>query len=68
MNHKKLLLELLASLTLCEHMGDVSNEISTVLTRLNIDLEWDDFSELGRKLADMGITTLMGTKLGESEL
>ena len=63
MNYRTLLLQLLASLTLCDHMGDVSNNIATVLKKLDIRLEWDDFSELGRKLAEKGITTLMGTKL-----
>jgi len=65
MDYKTLLLQFIASLTLCDHMGDVSNDVGLVLKKLNLKIEWDEWGELGRALSDMGVTTLVGTKLNE---
>ena len=61
---KQILLQFIASLTLCEHMGDVSNDIDKVFDMLEINIEWSDLDELYKELGKMGITTLHGTKLG----
>lgn len=68
-NHTDLLLKLIGSLTLCDHMGDVSNDVDKVLRELDInvpgDLEWED---LGDWLArNLGVTTLNGTSLLNEE-
>lgn len=60
---KKLLLQFIASLTLCDHMGDVMNDIQEVLNRISLTEEWNDFSELREILASRDITTLYGTEL-----
>ncbi len=60
---RTLLLQFIGSLTLCEHMGDVSNDVETVLKRLGVQVDWDDLDELGDHLGEMGITTLHGTSL-----
>jgi hypothetical protein len=61
---RETLLQLIASLTLCDHMGDVANDVDIVLKRLGISFEWDELSEVGDKLGEMGITTLYGTSIG----
>lgn len=63
-DHRMLLLKLIASLTLCDHFGDISETIDTALNRMGEPIEYDDLSHLGKKLAKMGITTLYNTKLG----
>lgn len=61
---EKLFLQFLASLTLCDHMGDVANDIEQVLGIAGIDLgEWGDLNELHDRLAERGITTLYDTTL-----
>ena len=67
-DHKKLLLQLIGSLTLCDHMGDVSNDVSEVLKRLGMEAkEWNEWCELGHLLGDMGITTLYGSEIGHKD-
>lgn len=63
---RTLLLQLIASLTLCDHMGDVSNDVDHVLRRLGIAVEEDDDrgSGIARALHALGITTLVGTSIG----
>lgn len=63
-DYKQLLLQFIGTLTLDENTGDVSDSISTILDRMDMDLEWDDLSDLGDQLGKMGITTLYGTSLG----
>lgn len=63
MSDRDLLLKFIASLTLCDHMGDVSNDVTEVLKFLGLEIEWDEWSDLGNALAKMGITTLNGTDL-----
>lgn len=64
-DYKGMLLSLCASLTLADHMGDVSNDVDTVLRRLGmpkciLDAGWED---LGKELGKIGIKTLYGTDL-----
>ena len=66
----KLLMELIASLTLADHMGDVSNDVSYVLTKLGLNNvaadDWDGeahFEETMKMLHGLGVTTLYGTSL-----
>lgn len=60
---RALLLSLIGSLTLCDHMGDVAGDVNTVLERLGMDIEWDEWGELGMRLGKMGVRTLYGTAL-----
>jgi hypothetical protein len=53
--NEKLLLQFIASLTLCDHMGDVCDDI-------NVDLH-----DLGRQLGKLGITTLGGIELTDED-
>lgn len=64
-----ILLQLLASLTFAETLGDVADEVLTVLGRLGIELEdgWDWQDEVRRTLAKLGVTTLHGTSLGDDD-
>lgn len=64
--YKDLILSFIASLTLCDHMGDVSNEIADMLERLGVAaVEWNDFDELRAVLATMDVKTLSGISLRE---
>jgi hypothetical protein len=61
------LLKFIASLTLADHLGDVCNDIDEVLTRTGL-LEgetWDTLEDLSSLLAKRGVTTLVGTSLGD---
>ena len=65
LDHRTLLLRFIASLTLCDHMGDVYGDIDKVLDTLGIEYEDDDAGDMepiARKLHEMGITTLYGTQ------
>ena len=64
-DYKTLLLQFIASLTLAEHMGDVSEVIDEVLKRVGrIDLlDYKDMSDLRTALGKEGVTTLYGTEL-----
>lgn len=62
-----LLLQMIASLTLCEHMGDVSNVVNKVLKRLGVDIEWDEWADLRRALGERGVTTLYGSRVWDFE-
>jgi hypothetical protein len=59
---KNYILGFIASLTLCDHMGDVMDDIQKVLDDMGIDWKWDDKYELWDCIADEGnIKTLWGT-------
>lgn len=67
-NYKELLLKLCASLTLCDHMGDVWDDVNTVLKRIgmgHIGHTAEEFGDLGRDFAKEGITTLWDTSVGD---
>ena len=59
LDYKEILLQLMVSLTCCEHMGDVSNDMLRVLKSIGLepppDILVDDCS-LARWLAGQGIT------------
>jgi hypothetical protein len=65
--NEKLLLQFIASLTLCDHMGDVCDDINVVLDALSKPMEWDDLHDLGRQLGKLGITTLGGIELTDED-
>lgn len=60
---KKLILQFIASLCLCDHMGDVADDINAVLERLGIEVQWDDLRDLAKWCGRQNITTLYGTSL-----
>ena len=64
-DYKELLLQFIGSLTLCDHMGDVANDIDEVLKKMEIDVKWECLEELPSKLKnkDILLTTLHGTDL-----
>lgn len=66
-DYRTILLQLIGSLTLADHMGDVSNDVDTALKRCGYEVEWDEWSDLGRWCAQQGITTLYGTSLGSED-
>lgn len=60
---ERFVLQFIGSLTLCDHMGDVTNDVDTVLKRLGYEVDWDEMSDLADWLAERGVTTLQGTSL-----
>ena len=66
MTDREILLSLIASLTLCDHMGDVADDVCTVLKMLSI--EYDDTGDweldVGRAMYSLGVKTLHGTEVG----
>lgn len=60
---RAMVLSFIGSLTIADHTGDMSNDIVEVLKILEVNVEWDDLSDLGRALGKMGIKTLRGTEL-----
>ncbi len=66
-DHRAILLSLIGSLTLCDHMGDVSNDVQEALDQIGLKIEWHEWHELGNALGAMGVTTLLGTPLGSDE-
>ena len=66
-DYRKILLSLIASLSLDDHMGDVSNSVSEALKQAEIEIEWEDWEELQRGLHALGIETLWDTSLKGEE-
>lgn len=70
---RKILLEFIASLTLCDHMGDVGDDIDTVLKRIgfvgptSVNGNEDYLVEVRALLHKEGIRTLYGNPLVEGE-
>ena len=61
---RDLALKVLASICLCDNMGDVWSDMDSMLRLAKIELpEWADESDLLNILAEMGVTTLQGTTL-----
>lgn len=64
---RELLLSFIASLSLCDHMGDVANKIADVLKRMGetppSDATHDWYSDLRDWLHERGARTLNGTSL-----
>jgi hypothetical protein len=64
---REILLSLIGSLTLCDHMGDVADDVDFALKAIGVPFEWEDLSELGTKLGRMGVRTLYGSSLEEDD-
>ena len=62
-DYRKLILQFIGSLSLADHLGDVANDTDTVLSRLGLVIQWEEWFELQNKLRRMGVTTLHGTRL-----
>jgi hypothetical protein len=63
-DYRTVLLQFVGSLTFCEHMGDVADNIAFVLQKLNLGTpDWDNIGSLREQLAKQGITTLHGSSL-----
>ena len=64
-DYKKLLLEFIASLCLCDHMGDVANDIEYILKKIGIEFEEENdfFHDLLIFLGKKEIVTIYGTKI-----
>lgn len=61
-----LILQFAASFTLADHIGDVADDLGTLLKRANVGIGgWSDQHDLYEQLAEMGITTLYGTSLSD---
>ena len=63
MEYRELLLKFIASLTLCEHMGDVFDDIDVVLKRIGVNEEWNDETDLKLILDKIGVKKLYDTRL-----
>lgn len=61
---RTVLLQLCASLTLSDHMGDVAEDVQEALKRIGVRIEWSDWPELAKALHKMGVKTLWGTAVG----
>ena len=57
-DYKELILSFIYSLTLCDHMGDVADDIHEMLDRLDVNVEWNKLSELRDILVKMGIDSI----------
>lgn len=66
-DHEAILKGLIASLTLCDHMGDVSNDVADALERMGLWIAWDDWPDLQKALGKLGWRTLNGTSLNDDD-
>ena len=66
-DYRQILLQLIGSLTLADHMGDAAGDVAQALKMAGLDIEWDDLNELGARLGQMGVTTLHGTPLSSDD-
>ena len=65
---KEYVLQIIASLCLCDHMGDVGGDIDKMLKDIDFDAgEWESASDLLDVLARHGVTTLYGTTLSKPD-
>ncbi len=63
-DYKGVLLSLIAGLGLCDHMGDVVNDVSQALKMIGLqNLEWNELSDLRQVLGKQGVKSLWGTSL-----
>lgn len=64
LSDRDILLRLIGSITLADHLGDVAGYVEEALKLAKVDVpEWGDLDELGGQLGEMGIPTLYGTSL-----
>ena len=62
--YRKTLIQFIASLTLCDHMGDVADDVEFVIKRHDLFPglpEWYELHDLMDYFAEHGITTLYDT-------
>ncbi len=67
---RKILLQLIAGLTLCDNMGDVADEIEAALKRIGYAVEGyegDYLASVRKMLHIFGITTMYGTSLASDQ-
>jgi len=74
-DYKTILLRFIGSLSLADHMGDVSNDVDEVLKQIGegplldeveaLDDDGEFFPAVRKVLHKRGITTLYGTALGD---
>lgn len=62
-DYRRILLSLIGSITLADHLGDVASYAEVALKQAGIKLEWGDLDELSTALGRMGVMTLYGTEL-----
>ena len=67
---RKLLLQLIAGLSLCDTVGDIADDVAVVMKRLGYEIDEDSgdgnyLSAVRARLARDGVTTLYGTRLAE---
>jgi hypothetical protein len=63
MTDRDILLKLIGSLTLADHMGDVAEDVQRALELAKIEISWSDWDDLALQLSELGITTLYETSL-----
>jgi len=71
-NYKELLLSLIASMTLADHMGDVCDDVQTVMDKMGIECSVDlsgegDAQDFKRLLHNMGAKTVYGTEIWDAD-
>jgi hypothetical protein len=71
-DYKNLLLQLIASLTLCENEGDISEDCYYTLEKMGIEIKeaeesYNSMSDISYTLSKMNITTLHGSSLSDED-
>lgn len=66
-DYKAMILSLVASATLCDHMGDMWNDLNFVLKEMGEDDLLEEFDELPKKLHLRGIKTVYGSEVWSKE-
>jgi hypothetical protein len=62
---ERFVMQFIGSLALCDHLGDVGEDVGLVLEVLGHKPEWEYLGDLLPWLHEHGVTTLYGTSLGE---
>jgi hypothetical protein len=62
---RDVLYRLIASLTMCDDMNDVSEAIAEALDQIGDPIDYDSFVELREALAKRGVVTLFDMRLDE---
>lgn len=65
--YKNKILQLIASATLSDHMGDMWDDLNKVAEDIGEGELVSDHDELPKKLHERGITTVWGTEVGSDE-
>jgi hypothetical protein len=70
-DYRKILLDFAASLTLCDHMGDVCDDLQKVMDLIgvecDVDLSEGSKGPFKKILRGLGAKTLYGTDIGSDE-